>query len=91
MATGDKLRHRGRLTKQIIAELIDLFEREDRILLSDVAVSFLDERGEELIRLSLVAGLDSVCNDKTSHGSADWKDAVKAEVRLSSWFVDRLA
>jgi len=87
MASGDKLHHRGRLTREIVQGLAMIIGHRPLVAVHEVVVEFVGDRGL-LARLRLLAALQSVTFDigacEIDDKRWNWASASHARVRWSN-------
>lgn len=75
MASGDNIKYRGKLTKELTEGLLELITRTPVMLVSDIHVSFFDRLSSRIVVMSLPAALEALTYDIASHGQFDWSQA----------------
>ncbi len=82
MASGDSLKHRGVLTKQIVRGLAGLLADQPLTGLHEVVVDFFDN-SQRIVKLRLLAALQSVTFDISEYEDWSWHSANHAYVRIA--------
>lgn len=75
MASGDNIRRRGKLTRELAEGLEELLSQTPVLQVSDIHVSFFAGSGSRIVCMSLLAALQAVTYDIGSLDHYDWTDA----------------
>jgi len=76
----DNLKHRGRLTREIVTGLSYVIQIDPTKAVQEFAVIFVGKDATPIVRMRLLAALQSVTFDISAHEQHDWGHAFRAIV-----------